>query len=641
MVRSINGCPVSEFYKNPYLVSKAEGKEEEESVISLHNNPSLRMTDLPEELILEFLKGAAGLDRPRRIEDGKEIPSDAQTLCAIRGVCRAWRRISDDVLGTHWHKLRGSQIPLLGSLTNAIHDTIGSFECSHFFRLYLLTKEFRRMGVPIPDEDRVPVLGFQALQYVEAHQKLLDISLKMMWLKIQEQIDFGQDPVPATAAAIRLWLNDPANAERLAQITHLELSGLGLKILPAEISKCTQLEYLYLDNNQLVNLPAEIGECTQLQRLHLDGNRLVNLPAEIGKCAQLLELHLNGNQLVNLPAEIGKCTQLQRLSLNYNQLVNLPAEIGKCTQLQWLHLDGNRLVNLPPEIGKCTQLRVLYLDYNQLVNLPPEIGKCTQLEYLYLDNNQLVNLPPEIGKCTQLEYLYLDNNQLVNLPAEIGECTQLRRLSLNGNQLVNLPAEIGKCTQLQWLHLDGNRLVNLPAEIGKCARLRKLYLNGNPLMFTFNKDPSEIKNDKKSDSEFMAVGQYLAWLNLPCQSPLAALCQGILREEDNEILQQHFERLPFQIQEQIRSKWAAIPSSSSSSSSQVEGDLFGNRALLVQAMTSVLREKFFSLSEQEKEMVYRRVAELAGHSPDNISWGRDHAEENMIRFVDAMAEFIN
>ena len=424
MSGSIYGSfPVRSIYDDAQLLSGddiSEGeKEKEESVISLHNNPSLRMTDLPEELILEFFKDAAGLDRPRRIEDGKEIPSDAQTLCAIRGVCRAWRRISDDVLGTHWHKLRGSQIPFLGSLTNAIHDTIGSFECSHFFRLYLLTKEFRGMGVPIPDEDRVPVLGFQALQYVEAHQKLLDISLKRMWLKIQEQIDFDQDPVPATAAAIRLWLNDPANAERLAQIIHLDLSGLGLKILPPEIGKCTRLE----------------------------------------------RLHLHNNQLVNLPPEIGKCTQLQRLSLDYNQLVNLPPEIGKCTQLQWLSLHYNQLVNLPPEIGKCTQLEWLYLDYNQLVNLPPEIGKCTSLQWFSLNNNQLVNLPPEIGKCTRLEWLYLDYNQLVNLPPEIGKCTRLQRLSLDYNQLVNLPPEIGKCTRLQWLHSMATHLTIFPLKL--------------------------------------------------------------------------------------------------------------------------------------------------------------------------------
>ena len=239
------------------------------------------------------------------------------------------------------------------------------------------------------------------------------------------------------------------------------------------------------------------------------------------------------------------------------------------------------------------------------------------------------------------QWLYLNNNQLVNLPAEIGKCTRLLWLYLNNNQLVNLPAEIGKCTRLQWLSLNNNQLVNLPPEIGKCTRLEMLSLDGNLLMFSFNKDLSEIKRNKKLDPNPISILGYLAWLNYPCQSPLAALCQGILREEDNEILQQHFERLPFQIQEQIRSKWAAIPSSSSSSSSQVEGDLFGNRALLVQAMTSVLREKFFSLSEQKKEMVYRRVAELAGQPSEDGAWGRDHAEENMIRFVDAMAEFIN
>ena len=160
-------------------------------------------------------------------------------------------------------------------------------------------------------------------------------------------------------------------------------------------------------------------------------------------------------------------------------------------------------------------------------------------------------------------------------------------------------------------------------------------------MFSFNKDLSEIKRNKKLDPNPITIRGYLAWLNYSCQSPLAALCQGILLGVDDEALQKHFGNLPLQIREQIRSKWVAIPSSSSSSSSQVEGDLLGNRALLAEAITSELREKFFSLSEQEKELVYRRVAELAGYSPDDMSWGRELAEENMIRFVDAMAGFIS
>ena len=56
--------------------------------------------------------------------------------------------------------------------------------------------------------------------------------LESIWPKIRDQIDFGQDPYLIHAAAIRLWLNDPANAGRLAQITRLDLSRLGLKMLP-------------------------------------------------------------------------------------------------------------------------------------------------------------------------------------------------------------------------------------------------------------------------------------------------------------------------------------------------------------------------------------------------------------------------
>ena len=92
------------------------------------------------------------------------------------------------------------------------------------------------------------------------------------------------------------------------------------------------------------------------------------------------------------------------------------------------------------------------------------------------------------------------------------------------------------------------------------------------------------------------------------------------------------------MQELIRNKWAATPSSSSSSS-QVGGNLFTNRALLAEAITGALREKFFLLSEPE--IVYRRVAELAGHPSEDSAWGKEHAEENIIRLIDAMAFIIS
>ena len=139
MVRSINGCPVSEFYKNPYLVSKAEGKEEEEHVIDLHNNTSLRITDLPDEVIVEVFK-YLGAKNPEQ-------------LCTIRSVCLLWNQLSDDVLRTHWYKMCEDRKSPLCFFANAIEGGIGSSTSSYFFRFHLLTEEFTRMRIFIPKED--------------------------------------------------------------------------------------------------------------------------------------------------------------------------------------------------------------------------------------------------------------------------------------------------------------------------------------------------------------------------------------------------------------------------------------------------------------------------------------------------------
>ena len=39
--------------------------------------------------------------------------------------------------------------------------------------------------------------------------------------------------------------------------------------------------------------------------------------------------------------------------------------------------------------------------------------------------------------------------------------------------------------------------------------------------------------------------------------------------------------------------------------------------------------------------MYRRVAELAGHPHPKRRWGKEHAEDNIIRLIDAMAELIS
>ena len=64
--------------------------------------------------------------------------------------------------------------------------------------------------------------------------------------------------------------------------TSLDLSGLQLTRLPAEIGKLTALKSLYLSKNQLTSLPAEIGKLTALTTLSIAANHLTVLPPQIG-----------------------------------------------------------------------------------------------------------------------------------------------------------------------------------------------------------------------------------------------------------------------------------------------------------------------------------------------------------------------
>src|SRR5712691_470528 len=134
-------------------------------------------------------------------------------------------------------------------------------------------------------------------------------------------------------------------------LLNLNLSGLALQQLPAEIGQLSNLQELWLYNNQLSQLPAEIWQLSNLQVLRLSGNHLSQVPPEIGQLSNLQELTLDHNRLSQVPAEIGQLTNLQQLSLSSNQLSQVPPEIGQLTNLQRLTLEDNpALLTVPPEI---------------------------------------------------------------------------------------------------------------------------------------------------------------------------------------------------------------------------------------------------------------------------------------------------
>jgi internalin A len=152
----------------------------------------------------------------------------------------------------------------------------------------------------------------------------------------------------------------------------LDLSSLGLNVLPAAIANLQHLKWLFLNDNNLTTLLPIIRKFTNLEFLYLGANNFSSFPE------YLFEL-----------------TNLSVLSLYSNQISILPAKISMLQQLVSLDLYGNKIQTLPPEIGHLSNLRNLNLFNNKISALPSEFRKLQKLEELDLQENPL-SIPPEI-----------------------------------------------------------------------------------------------------------------------------------------------------------------------------------------------------------------------------------------------------
>ncbi|KAJ3194674.1 Glucose-repressible alcohol dehydrogenase transcriptional effector [Irineochytrium annulatum] len=121
-----------------------------------------------------------------------------------------------------------------------------------------------------------------------------------------------------SAAGSNLSLVNPS--EKPSQWTIIDLGGMQIKNLSAELFRYSFLTTLYLNYNNLTSISNEISKLTSLVVLDLSGNRLTAIPAELGLVVSLRELLLFDNQLSFLPPELGCLFQLETLGLEGNPL---------------------------------------------------------------------------------------------------------------------------------------------------------------------------------------------------------------------------------------------------------------------------------------------------------------------------------
>jgi hypothetical protein len=208
------------------------------------------------------------------------------------------------------------------------------------------------------------------------------------------------------------------------RIDSLNLTGKGIKVLPAALGNLSGLKYLFLGCirfsgvardplcNSLDSLPEEIGKLSELVGLNLDGNNLVKLPSSIGGLKKLSGLILEHNNLASLPAAMGELTELNSLSLGYNPLSTIPDEIGALGKLRYFNLYATDIQKLPHTIGNLSNLQIIIIANTELANLPNEFGNLTALVQAELYRNKLTSLPDSIVKLNNLQFLFVEYNRL-------------------------------------------------------------------------------------------------------------------------------------------------------------------------------------------------------------------------------------
>ncbi|XP_018456878.1 phospholipase A I isoform X2 [Raphanus sativus] len=132
--------------------------------------------------------------------------------------------------------------------------------------------------------------------------------------------------------------------EHWKTVTSLSLSGVGLLVMPVEVTELPLLEKLCLENNKLSVLPPEIGKLKNLKVLRVDNNLLISVPAELRQCVGLVELSLEHNKLIRPLLDFRAMAGLRILRLFGNPLEFLP-EILPLHQLRQLSLVNVRIVS--------------------------------------------------------------------------------------------------------------------------------------------------------------------------------------------------------------------------------------------------------------------------------------------------------
>lgn len=234
--------------------------------------------------------------------------------------------------------------------------------------------------------------------------------LEIIWSRVI--YNYPMIPSFGTQEKILTWLDNPSNAELIAEIKVLDLSNLGLTEIPDAIVKFTHLEELNLSQNWINKLPETIGNLRELSKLYLFENEFTEIPPVIQKLSKLKTLDMSTNRLESIPDWFCTCKKIKKIYLQDNKISSLPNLIGNLENLKVLNLEDNQLTNLPSSIKDLSKLEILAIVGNPSLHAIPDQLHFLNLNEFYCDRDLYNDIP----KGAFIAQAYFNSNKARFLP---------------------------------------------------------------------------------------------------------------------------------------------------------------------------------------------------------------------------------
>jgi Leucine-rich repeat (LRR) protein len=296
-------------------------------------------------------------------------------------------------------------------------------------------------------------------------------------------------------------------------ITHLDIRGNPITLLPGCIQQLVNLKTVMFSETLLRSIPSTMGHLQHLEAISADNCVLANFPFDNKSKSfgdiwwpKLQNLYLSFNKIVEISLFINSAVQIRDLDLRHNGIEVIPVSICHMWHLQRLDLRENPIQRIPFELSRLSTVLVeLLLDTIQIWSPPPEVlnlGIAEIHRYLQafdfanvsgvlrLPNFGLLRAPPEVMELRHvLTELWLDNNQLETLPTIYCHLTNLVSLHVEFNKILRLPESIGlMLLKMTDLNVSNNLLTVIPLEYANLRKLKIFEVINNPWVML----PAEI-----------------------------------------------------------------------------------------------------------------------------------------------------